>query len=580
MNMDDGEGREDAVCEGCLSQNHRTIAEITEYDVKKVFYDIINIPDADIAALSLRLCAECKDSIVKFLEFRRQVLEARDTVNKYLPEASEVKTEQPLATPSEVKSDPEDLVTPLPFVKVELDGEDHFLDDDSRGADDLKPTLEPSLKKKNKVRSRSKCEKSTEDEFNASDEEPLTKKKTDASVKKEKRKGRRERPAGVVDNSRVRRKLQQLNVDAGLVSMEILSWEQVAAERAAAASGVRYTQSVWRCQHCVLGFNHRTKLENHMKKHDPSAGAHECSVCTVRCKDAHALSAHVRRHRVRWRCTVCGCGWSRVCVAADHAARAHHAPPPTHTCTLCGHTDTSLGKLRLHMKSHAERQRCHLCGKTFRDRTSLRTHLFIHSGEKEFSCPRCDKRFMFRAALAVHLVTHDAPAHLYCHQCDFSFKNRMSYTQHMKYSLKHCDPAALKYKCIECDKRFLKESRLREHTLAVHLKETPLACDHPGCSFACASGGALRSHRRAAHGPPAPPRHICHTCGRTYKSKKSLEGHLRSHSGERPYSCAVCGATFAYDAALYNHTRLVHLKHKLGRKAPPPPAVPPDTPST
>uniref|UniRef100_A0A2H1WJN1 SFRICE_032612 n=1 Tax=Spodoptera frugiperda TaxID=7108 RepID=A0A2H1WJN1_SPOFR len=188
----------------------------------------------DIAALSLRLCAECKESIVKFLDFRRQVLEARDTVNKYLvsgrargsdslctesiiivtqngeikhpredrhphgrsrgrkllqPEASEVKTEQSLATPSEVKSDPEDLVTPLPFVKVELDGEDHFLDDDSRGADDLKPTLEPSLKKKNKVRSRSKCEKSTEDEFNASDEEPLTKKKTDASVKKEKRKG-------------------------------------------------------------------------------------------------------------------------------------------------------------------------------------------------------------------------------------------------------------------------------------------------------------------------------------------------------------------------------------------------------
>lgn len=46
MNMEDGEGREDAVCEGCLSQNHRTIAEITEYDVKKVFYDIINIPDA------------------------------------------------------------------------------------------------------------------------------------------------------------------------------------------------------------------------------------------------------------------------------------------------------------------------------------------------------------------------------------------------------------------------------------------------------------------------------------------------------------------------------------------------------
>ncbi|XP_022833178.1 zinc finger protein 37-like isoform X2 [Spodoptera litura] len=504
MSMNDSEDHGEAVCEGCLSQNQQVITEIAEYDIKKVYYDIINILDADIAALSLRLCAECKDSIVKFLEFRRQVLEARDTVNKYLLQSeASIKTEQSTITPSEFKSDPEELVTPLPFVKVELDGEDHFLDDDSQGAEDLKPALKTSLKKKNTVKSRGKSKKRTEDEFNDSDEEPLTKKKTDTSVKKEKKKGRRERPAGIVDNSRVRRKLQQLNVDSGLITMEILSWEQVAAERAAAASAVRYTQCVWRCQHCVLGFNHRTKLENHMKKHDPSAGGHVCAVCTVRCKDAHALSAHVRRHRVR-----------------------------------------SLGKLRLHMKSHAERQRCHLCGKTFRDRTSLRTHLFIHGGEKEFSCPRCDKRFLFRAALAVHLVTHDAPAHLYCHQCDFSFKNKMSYTQHMKYSLKHCDPAALKYKCHECDKRFLKESRLREHTLAVHLKATPLSCDQPGCSF----------------------------------SKKSLEGHLRSHAGERPYACSTCAATFTYHAALYNHTRLVHLKHKLGRKRPPPPAAAP--PST
>ncbi|KAF9411535.1 hypothetical protein HW555_009683 [Spodoptera exigua] len=78
-------------------------------------------------------------------------------------------------------------------------------------------------------------------------------------------------------------------------------------------------------------------------------------------------------------------------------------------------------------------------------------------------------------------------------------------------------------------RRFLKESRLREHTLAVHLKATPLACDQPGCTF----------------------------------TKKSLEGHLRSHSGERPFACTTCGATFGYEAALYNHTRLVHLKHKV-----------------
>ncbi|KAH9632403.1 hypothetical protein HF086_013834 [Spodoptera exigua] len=186
----------DAVCEGCLSQNPQTITEITEYDIKKVFYEIINILDADLSTISLHLCEECKDNIVKFLQFRRRVLDARDTINKYLSqsEANVVKTEQCTGTQSEIKSDPEEVVTTLPFVKVEVDADNHFLDDDSLDAEDLK----------------------------------------------------------------------------------------VAAERVSAASSPRYEQSVWRCERCVLGFNHRAKLDNHMKKHDPVSTSYYSSLLVFR----------------------------------------------------------------------------------------------------------------------------------------------------------------------------------------------------------------------------------------------------------------------------------------------------------
>ncbi|XP_063391844.1 zinc finger protein 665-like [Cydia fagiglandana] len=483
--------------------------------------------------------------------------------------------------------------------------------------DDVLITQEPAPNKKK----RKKKKKRQKEEFNASDDEPLKpskKEKKDQvkekSVEKEdtedktvRKRRKREKPAGVVNNPRVDRNLAQLNVRDGQIEMIVLSWEEVEAERQRARESIVFTRHEYRCDDCILGFNHRFKLDNHMAKHAPSAGPAECPVCRVRCRDDHALVAHKRRHRVRWRCVSCGELSSRAAVAADHAARAHGAAPthtcrrcgvtlewrcvscgelssraavaadhaarahgaaPTHTCRRCGVTLESLAKLRNHMKNHAERQKCELCGKTFRDRSSLRTHLFIHGGEKEYSCPHCDKRFLFKKAMEVHLVTHAAPARLYCLECDMTFKNRMSYYQHKKYNLKHIDPEKLKYKCPLCDKKFLKAARLEEHNMAVHLKVTPIRCTMTECDFACSSRPVLRTHIRMVHRNLRFVRnHVCDTCGKAYTTKKTLEGHMRSHTGERPFHCGLCSSTFSYEAALYNHNKLVHLKSKVTRRA-------------
>ncbi|KAJ0169540.1 hypothetical protein K1T71_014725 [Dendrolimus kikuchii] len=168
--------------------------------------------------------------------------------------------------------------------------------------------------------------------------------------------------------------------------------------------------------------------------------------------------------------------------------------------------------------------------------------------------------------MEVHMVTHDASAHIYCHQCDMNFKNRMSYNQHIKYNLKHIDPSKLKYACELCEKKFAKAKRLEEHNVAVHLNAKPIHCTTQGCTFTCSSRPVLPTHVRMVHrNARAQWNHVCHTCGKAYTTKKSLEGHMRSHSGERPFRCAPCASAFGYEAALYNHNKSVHLKTKTGR---------------
>ncbi|OXA40629.1 Zinc finger protein 26 [Folsomia candida] len=141
---------------------------------------------------------------------------------------------------------------------------------------------------------------------------------------------------------------------------------------------------------------------------------------------------------------------------------------------------------------------CALCGKEFKTRRVLLTHITTHTTEKAYICSVCGRRFPGAGNLKSHEVTH------------------------LEKSTRRI------FKCERCPQMCSRRSDLQKHVKVVHENQRNHSCTF--CDKTCSTSGNLRRHVEARHSANRDKIHSCDKCDYVTHSKVYLAQHVRRHN--------------------------------------------------
>jgi KRAB domain-containing zinc finger protein len=72
------------------------------------------------------------------------------------------------------------------------------------------------------------------------------------------------------------------------------------------------------------------------------------------------------------------------------------------------------------------------------------------------------------------------------------------------------------------------------------------------CEKTFSQGGDLRTHIKTHMGEK---QYSCTQCGKAFYQSQHLVSHIRTHTGEKPFACPACDKSFSQSGELQIHSR-------------------------